>query len=132
MLLLKYKSNQLCPQLLKIIKRLPNAFQIKPKFLNKASTFLHNLAPRYLFNFSLDSDHAFNLHCSPFTSLCSLCFLNSSMTLPIFFPKPRKASLVLVSLIKLLLNFQVINQSISFHVKKNIVQAFTVYGQAPC
>lgn len=120
MLLLKCKSNQLCPQLLKIIKRLPIAFQIKPKFLNKAFTFLHNLAPHYLFYFSLESDHAFNPHCSTFTSSSSLCFLNSSMTLPISFPKPRKASLVLVSLIKLLLNFQESSLNLSVFTSRKI------------
>lgn len=103
-LFLKCKPDQLCPQPLKIARRIPTAFQIKPKFPSKAFTFLHNVAPHCLFNISLQ-----NLavpRCSTCGSSPRLCFLNTSEALSTFFPLPRGASLVLFSLIKLLVIFQ--------------------------
>ena len=115
---------------------LPTAFYIKPKFINNIFTFLHNSAPHWLFTFSLQNpwlyphsmlSHA--PHCPTGKSLSKLCF-NTSVTLPIFFLLPRRASLVLFSLIKTHICFsRLITQSINFLIKERMVfiqQAFTV------
>ena len=100
---------------------LPTAFYIKPKFINNIFTFLHNLAPHWLFIFSLQnpwlSPHSMLSHaphCPTCKSLSKLCF-NTSVTLPILFLLPRRASLVLFSVIKTHVYFsRLITQSINF------------------
>ena len=116
---------------------LPTAFNIKLKFTNKTFTFLHNLAPHWLFTFRLQNPwlHPHSMlshapHCPTWKPWSKLCF-DTSVTLLIFFLLPRRASLVLFSLIKTHIYFsRLITQSINFLIKEGMLfiqQAFTVY-----